>query len=131
MIPPAGTPCTTPPGINDFGQMVGGFFDGRGAQGFLKDGAIFTTFDVPAATDTEAFTSSSGINDAGQIVGFFFVVGDPNPHSFLATPLPEPASWLLYGSGLVGLIGWKRTQAIIGRLRRIRWAAPKIRPAHS
>jgi len=63
-----------------------------GGRGFLKDGAISTTIDVPAATDTEAFTSSSAINDAGQIVGVVFVVGDPNPHSYLATPLPKPAS---------------------------------------
>ena len=34
-----------------------------GGRGFLKDGAISTTIDVPAATDTEAFTSSSAIND--------------------------------------------------------------------
>ena len=85
-------PGTQARGINDFGQIVGSFFDGTGGRGFLKDGAISTTIDVPAATDTEAFTSSSAINDAGQIVGVVFVVGDPNPHSYLATPLPKPAS---------------------------------------
>ena len=56
-------PGTQARGINDFGQIVGSFFDGTGGRGFLKDGAISTTIDVPAATDTEAFTSSSAIND--------------------------------------------------------------------
>jgi hypothetical protein len=49
----------------------------------------FTTFDVPGA----AFTEANGINDAGQIVGSFT---DPmnELHGILATPIPEPTTWL-------------------------------------
>ena len=76
----------------------------RRSHGFLKDGATFTTINVPGATDTIAF----GINDAGQIVGRQF--GQQGSVSgFLATPqVPEPSTWLLFGLGLVGLVSWRR-----------------------
>src|SRR5215831_17435643 len=54
-------------GINDAGQIVG-YFSTTGRHGFLKDGATFTTIDVPAGAN---FTELHGINDAGQIVGVF------------------------------------------------------------
>ena len=69
---------TGPSGINDSGQIVGGFDDGRVGHGFLLDtsGSI-TTIDVPGATSTGA----SGINDSGQIVGLFdYATG--NTHGF-------------------------------------------------
>ena len=66
---PGGT-FTEASGINDAGQIVGRFFSATGSQSqaFVKDGATFTTFDVPGATGG---TQASGINDAGQIVGRF------------------------------------------------------------
>src|SRR5260370_37995567 len=91
-------------GINAAGQIVGQFLTSMGptgsAHGFLKDGASFTTIDVPGAFSTEAF----GINAAGQIAGSDFTRG----HGFVATPVPEPATWLLFGSSLVGLVRWRR-----------------------
>jgi probable HAF family extracellular repeat protein len=74
-------------GINDSGQIVGGFDDATGtAHGFLDTGGSFTTIDVPGATNTFA----NGINNSGQIVGSF-TDGRTN-HGFLATPtvVPEP-----------------------------------------
>ena len=56
-------------GINDTGQIVGGFRNASGSHGFLDTGGTFTTIDVPGALATEA----SGINDMGQIVGMFDV----------------------------------------------------------
>jgi uncharacterized membrane protein len=64
-----------PVGINDAGQIVG-LFDATGRHGFLKEGATFTTIDVPGAIATDA----QGINDAGQIVGGF---GNVTGHGFL------------------------------------------------
>jgi hypothetical protein len=59
--------------------------DARGLpHGFLKDGDMFTTIDVPGATNTQAF----GINAAGQIVGMFGD-GTGNGYSFVATPDDE------------------------------------------
>src|SRR4051812_20815829 len=73
-------------GINDVGEVVGGYFGGVGHHGFLYDGGGFTAIDVPGASLTDA----SGINDAGQVVGIFYDSADGG-HGFLATPaVPEP-----------------------------------------
>src|SRR5262250_3712064 len=63
---PGVTGATEPLGINGPGQIVGSYFDPR-SHGFVKDGAGFTTIDVPGAVSTTA----QGINDAGQIVGSY------------------------------------------------------------
>ena len=52
-------------GINNAGQIVGGFADHAGPHGYLDTGGSFTTIDVPGASSTEAL----GISNAGQIVG--------------------------------------------------------------
>lgn len=82
---PGTTSDTQAFGINDAAQIVGRFFDATGGgHGFVKDGATFTTIDVPGASDTEAF----GINDAGQIVGHFFDV--TGAHGFVTAPETVP-----------------------------------------
>jgi len=95
-------------GINDAGQVVGQFLTSSmgptgSAHGFLKDGAVFTTIDVPGAFSATA----NGINAVGQIVGSDLTRG----HGFAATPVPEPSTWLLFGSVFVGLTRWRRRTA--------------------
>jgi uncharacterized membrane protein len=52
--------------INDVGQIVGSFGNGRGsAQGFLESNNNFTTIAVPGQFATHA----NAINDSGRIVG--------------------------------------------------------------
>jgi uncharacterized membrane protein len=70
--PPPGQPelpTTQPFGINDRGQIVGGYADAAGVfHGFLRDSSgNFTTIDAPGAVLTVPFA----INNHGQIVGLF------------------------------------------------------------
>ena len=66
--------------INASGQIVGSAGFGKG---YLKDGAVFTTFAVPGA----ASTVPTGINETGQIVGYFGFPGETSEtsrfHGFL------------------------------------------------
>src|SRR5690348_10669902 len=63
-------------GINSSGQIVGYYFDGLRAQGFLFDNGVYTTLDVPESGWTEIY----GINASGQIVGSY---RDARSHGFL------------------------------------------------
>jgi probable HAF family extracellular repeat protein len=105
---------TVAAGINNRGQIVGSFSDASGfAHGFLYAYGVFTTMDIPGALST----GLNGINDRGQIVGQSI---DASNHgfSFVATPIPEPASALLAALGL-GSIG------VLIRRRRSRPASSK------
>src|SRR5262245_43253210 len=63
-------------GIDDLGQIVGGFVDNTGGHGFLLDNGTYTTLDVWA----------TGINDSGQILGLGGLLDNGN-----YTPLNVPA----------------------------------------
>lgn len=73
-----GAHSTRANGINNRGDIVGGFIDTGGLHGYLLTGADFTTIDAPGATQTEAF----GINDRNEIVGCFHDVAGMQ-HGFL------------------------------------------------
>jgi len=75
-------------GINNSGQVVGGYVDHAGiSHGFTLISAAYTTLDFPGAT----ISSPIGINDSGQIVGWY-ATGNAGADGFLATPVPGTTS---------------------------------------
>ncbi len=106
---PFGSTSSQALGINNLGDIVGDYFDAGGAMhGYLDVGGAFTSFDPTGSTATTA----NGINDNGQIVGFFVDAND-NTIGFLAN-VPEPATLVVFASGLAGLALVRRRKSLRG-----------------
>jgi hypothetical protein len=91
-------------GINNAGLVVGTASTGL----FVKDGASFTTFDLPASWNARnAFATD--ITDDGVVVGYFTDSSNLT-YGFLATPtaVPEPTSALLMMGGVLALLASRR-----------------------
>ena len=99
-------------GINNHGLIVGHFYQATGSplQGFIYDGSTYTVINDPNATNG---TVVNGINDLGQLVGSYS--NSTGTHGFLATPVsavPIPTTILLFGSALIGLMGFNRNKLV-------------------
>jgi probable HAF family extracellular repeat protein len=123
-------PQTAASGINNSGQVVGGFrsADGTADYGFLYSNGTYTTLSAPGAS----YTFAPGINDRHQIVGSAgnssFLYSDGNYTAFsypglgtqalginnsehivgaigvsFSSGVPEPATWAMMLIGFVGL----------------------------
>ncbi len=95
-------------GINDKGAIVGGASNDGYATGpgFIDNAGAFTPINVPGALDTILY----GINNLGQISGDY-IDANGNTQAFVASPVPEPASWALMLIGLAGIGAVRRGSA--------------------
>jgi hypothetical protein len=100
-VPGAGATVVT--GINDAGDLVGGYFEG-GNRAFIYSGGAFQDIVIPGAGQGVFL---QGINNLGQVAGYYNS-DSGDYHGFITTTaIPEPSSYILLVSGFILLLIWR------------------------
>lgn len=95
----AGWTYTGAVGINDAGVIAGDVSNDFGfttGSGFVEKGGVVTLINFPGATSTYV----QNINDRGQLIGEYQTAAGDTV-LFIATPVPEPATWAMMILGLL------------------------------
>jgi hypothetical protein len=95
-------------GINDLGDLAGTYnVDGSlgfGSLPYVYLMGQYVNFSVGLPSDPFVDNSgANGINNLGDIVGVYSSAPDGEFGGFLATPAPEPSTWVMMALGFAGL----------------------------
>lgn len=98
-------------GLNNLGEVVGTSIspDGGPHYAFVYSNGLLVDLNsyVDPATKWN-LEEAMDINDSGQIVGYGNIEGQYGTRAFLLTPIPEPASLILFCLGSLGVLRRRR-----------------------